>query len=281
MSDDTPKPPIPASDGRTDYPELGTESRAIWNAIATWWDDRIGDGNDFQRYLVEPATEALLGLEPGERVLDIGCGAGRFARRMASRGADVVAFDHSEVFIARARERAEGQAIDFRVLDAGDEADLETLDGQRFDKAVSTMALMDMPDLVPLFKRLPQLIKPDGCFVFTIVHPCFSSAATQAFAEMTESALGRLDTHSGIKVTRYLTSFAKQTEGIVGQPAVQYMFHRPLNVLFGYGFQNGFVVDGLLEPRFPVESPEPGLHWRNMPEIPPLLAVRMRHAAHD
>jgi 2-polyprenyl-3-methyl-5-hydroxy-6-metoxy-1,4-benzoquinol methylase len=274
--DDRRHLPARGASGRTDYPELSGENRAIWEAIAAWWDERIGHGNDFQRELVEPASEELLGIQEGDRILDIACGAGRFARRMAVLGADVLAFDHSEVFIGIARERSQGLKIEYRVLDAGDEKELETLNGATFDKAVCTMALMDMPDLVPLFKRLPSLLKPGGSFVFTVAHPCFSSAATQAFTEMHESALGRFESHTGIKITRYLTSFAKTTEGIVGQPRVQYMFHRPLNVLLGYGFQNGLVVDGLLEPRFPVELPEPGLGWKSMPEIPPLLAIRMR-----
>jgi SAM-dependent methyltransferase len=269
--------PGPPSAGRGDFPELSGENRAIWNANAAWWEERIGGGNDFQQFLVEPASEELLAIRPGERVLDIGCGGGRFACRVADLGARVVAFDHAEAFVALAHERSGDRAIDFRVIDAGDDNDLDQLSGLQFDKAVCTMALMDMPDIQPLFKRLPQLLRPDGAFVFTVSHPCFSSGGTQAFSEMTESLQGRLEAQSGIKVTRYLTSFAKKTEGIVGQPQVQYMFHRPLSVLLGYGFQHGFVVDGLLEPRLPIDQPEAGLNWRNMPEIPPLIAVRMRN----
>jgi hypothetical protein len=44
----------------------------------------MGDsGNDFQRLLVAPASERLLNLGPGEMVLEIACGNGVFALRMA------------------------------------------------------------------------------------------------------------------------------------------------------------------------------------------------------
>ena len=81
------------------------ENRRIWDANAHWWDDRIGDGNDFQTLLIEPATERLLAVSSEDVILDIACGAGRFARRMAELGASVVAFDHSANFIERARAR--------------------------------------------------------------------------------------------------------------------------------------------------------------------------------
>ena len=78
------------------------EAVEIWDDISEWWDDKIGDGNTAQDYLIEPTRERLLGLRPGQRVLDIACGAGRFTRRMADKGAEITAVDHSAKFIERA-----------------------------------------------------------------------------------------------------------------------------------------------------------------------------------
>ena len=101
-----------------DFAEYTDRTREVWDRLAEWWDDRIGDGNPTQELLLEPNTERMLELQPGERVLDIACGAGRFARRMAALGAEVVAFDHSDRFIARARQRTTEYAdrIDYRVI---------------------------------------------------------------------------------------------------------------------------------------------------------------------
>ena len=46
--------------------DLNEETRSIWNQNASFWDDRMGDGNDFQRILIGPASERLLNLQPGE-----------------------------------------------------------------------------------------------------------------------------------------------------------------------------------------------------------------------
>ena len=160
-----------------DFPEHVEENRRIWNANARWWDDRIGEGNDFQTLLIEPATERLLNVTSGDTILDVACGAGRFARRMALLGAKVIAIDTSTEFIARARERTPADtSIDYRLLDAASTYDLLSLDGNHLTKAVCTMALMDMPEIVPLFRALGTLLPRDGAFVFSVTHPCFHSA---------------------------------------------------------------------------------------------------------
>jgi 2-polyprenyl-3-methyl-5-hydroxy-6-metoxy-1,4-benzoquinol methylase len=261
-----------------DFPEHVDENRRIWNANARWWDDRIGDGNDFQTLRIEPATERLLNVSAEDTILDVACGAGRFARRMASLGARVVGIDTSSEFIARARERAATDvSIDYRLLDAAKADDLQSLGADRFTKAVCTMALMDMPEIAPLFRALSRLLPRGGVFVFSVTHPCFHSAAIQRFAEMHEEDAGRHVIRTGVKVSSYLSPSVRKTEGIIGQPEPQFFFHRPISRLFEYGFDAGFVVDGIEEPGFPpVESPKAGVKWNDMPDIPPILVVRMR-----
>jgi hypothetical protein len=53
-------------------------------------------------------------------------------------------------------------------------------------------------------------------------------------------------------------------------------FHRPISTLFRFGFEAGFVVDGIEEPRFPGDQPRAGIRWHDMPDIPPVMVVRMR-----
>ena len=263
-----------------DFPEHVEENRRIWDANARWWDDRIGEGNDFQTLLIEPATERLLNVTSGDTILDVACGAGRFARRMASFGARVVAIDTSTEFIARARERTPADAsIDYRVLDAASTDALLSLDGNHFTKTVCTTALMDMPEIAPLFRALGTLLTSGGAFVFSVTHPCFHSATMQRFAEMYEDGPGRHVIRTGVKVSTYLSPSARKTEGIIGQPEPHFFFHRPLSRLLQHGFEAGFVVDGFEEPSFaPMETPKAGVKWNDMPDIPPILVVRMRRA---
>lgn len=264
---------------KSEFPEHRAENGRIWEANARWWDDRIGNGNEFQDLLIEPATERLLEVSDGEVVLDIACGAGRFARRMARLGARVVAFDASTRFIERARERTGDELrIEYHVIDAADSDRLLALGSGIFDKAVSTMALMDMPLIEPMLAALGGMLKPGGRFVFSITHPCFNAPGVQRYAEMYEESSGQHVIRTGVKVSSYRTPFARKGEGILGQPEPQYYYHRSLQVLLQACFRAGFVVDGIEEPGFPIGKAEASVRWSHMPEICPVLVVRTRVA---
>lgn len=267
-------------DHSPDFPEYDGETTRVWDTLAEWWDDKIGDGNEFQDYLIEPATERLLGLQSGERVLDIACGAGRFARRMAALGTTVLAIDHSKKFIKRAKERTTENAdkIEYRVVNATDKSALLLLGEKRFDAAVCTMALMDMSSIEPLVSTLPRLLKARGRFVFSVLHPAFNSGTAHLMAEEFYQD-GRLQQTSFIKITDYSKALAYMGTGILGQPEPQHYFHRPLNMLFTTCFKHGFVLDGMEEPTLPedmqIGSSSP-LNWKNIHSIPPVLVARMR-----
>ena len=115
--------------------------------------------------LIEPATERLLDVVAGDTILDAACGAGRFSRRMAELGARVVAFDYSAEFIARARDTSRDAAVEYHVVDAANVEGLLSLGSSRFTKAVCTMAIMDMPEIGPLFATLSRMLVPGGDLV--------------------------------------------------------------------------------------------------------------------
>ena len=253
--------------------------RGAWEKNAAWWDAYYKEGNDFHMTLIAPPTERLLGIEPGQTVLDVACGNGAFSRRMAELGAQVVAFDFSGAFIACAGERTLEHAdrIEYHVLDATDRDALLSLGEDRFEAAVCTMAVMDMEEIEPLAEVLPRLLAPGGRFVFSIMHPCFNNPSTRMSAEHEERD-GDVRTVRTVRIERYMTPFSAKGIGIVGQPVPQTYFHRPLHVLLEPFLRNGLVLDGLEETAFtdPANARGP-LSWDHYPEIPPVLVVRLRH----
>lgn len=261
--------------------EANEITRDAWNANAAYWDERMGDsGNDFVNQLIWPVAKELLALQAGETALDVGCGNGLYARRMAALGATVTAFDFAAEMIALAQKYTTEHAdrLDYQVLDATDEAALLTLGERRFDAALSTMAIMDIADIEPLFRALAQLLKPGGRFVFATAHPCFNSARSSHVIE-TADRDGKLESIHAIKISGYMTPQSAQGIAMVGQPKPQLYFDRPLHLLLRTGFDTGFVVDALEERVFDPESRKTSnpLWWGgDFHEFPPVLIVRMR-----
>ncbi len=267
-----------------DETALAHQVHEAWEKKAAFWDEKMGEGNAFQRVLIGPATERLLMVLPGETVLDVACGNGVFARRLAELGARVVAVDFSEKFVELARSRTEeagyGDAVEYLVADATDEEQMLALGEERFDAVVCNMALMDMPAIDPLMRALRRLLKPKGRFVFSVQHPAFNSNAVRLALEVEDRDGTLVETYS-VRVTGYLHVPPGKGAGMPGEPVAHPYFHRPLSELFGACFRAGFAVDGLEEPSFAKSedgsrSTATSLPWESFVGIPPVLVVRSR-----
>ncbi len=256
---------------------LNQEVHDIWNQNAPFWDDYMGEGNDFHKLLVSPATERLLNLQPDELVLEIACGNGAFARKMAQLGVHIIATDFSEQFIERAKARSiqYTDRLEYRVVDATNTEQLLALGQHRFDAIVCNMGIMDMATIEPLMNAVSKLLKSNvGRFVFSVMHPCFNNYSTLMLEE--EDHEGQIVETYAVKVATYLHMKPQKGLGISGQPVPHYYFHRPLHVLLGTAFNAGLVMDGLEEPAFDASSKSNRtLSWANFRDIPPVLTVRM------
>jgi len=266
-----------------DDSSLISESRATWDTNAEAWDKKINAGGGWQTTIIAPTVERMLDIQPDERVLDIACGNGHFSRRLLELGATVIASDFSPTLIELAKQRTtqHTERITYHVVDATDEAQLLALaepGNRRFDAAVCNMALMDMPAIEPLFRAVVKLLKPDGRFVFSVMHPCFNGLSIAMQPELPDYAA--VPTYA-IKVSRYLSHTVTKGLAIFEQPVEQYYWHRPLHVLFNSAFASGLIMDRLEEPKTTAAAPSAetpsknAFDWSNY-DMPPLLFARLR-----
>ena len=136
--------------------------------------------------LEEPQVAELLGPVSGLRVLDLGCGTGRHALRLAAAGANVTAVDFSEGMLARARDRAGGLPIDFRAHDLAQP--LPFADAS-FDRIICGLVLDHIPELAPLFAEMRRVCSPAGFAVISVMHPAMMLRGVEA--RFTDRTTGR------------------------------------------------------------------------------------------
>jgi 2-isopropylmalate synthase len=98
----------------------------------------------------------LLAPKPGERILDLGCGDGTLAAKMAEMGATVVGVDASSEMVRAARARG----LEAYVMSG----DALTFNGE-FDAVFSNAALHWMQDSRTVIAGVNAALKPDGRFV--------------------------------------------------------------------------------------------------------------------
>ena len=115
-----------------------------------------------------------LGVAPGDRVLDMGCGAGRHAFELYRRGTDVIAFDQdadelSQVADMFAAMRAEGEVPDGAEADVkqGDALQLPFADGE-FDRVVAAEVLEHIPEDEAAIVELVRVLRPGGTMAVTV-----------------------------------------------------------------------------------------------------------------
>jgi ubiquinone/menaquinone biosynthesis C-methylase UbiE len=257
----------------SDERSLHQEVRSAWDRLAGFWDDRMQAGETWQGNLIHPAVERLLALRPGERVLEIACGTGDFARRMAEVGTLVLAVDFSEGMLERAR--AHGGDVEYAYADATQEQELLKLgDEESFDAVVSNMAVMDMESIEPMVAAASRLLRPGGRFVLSILHPAFNSGNVRPTVELDPNG-DTTDVYS-VKVSSYGQPSTGKGVAVPGQPVQQWYFHRPLWLVLKPFFERSFALDGLEEPLLRPENARPGTPGYVYTELPGVLVARMR-----
>jgi ubiquinone/menaquinone biosynthesis C-methylase UbiE len=115
--------------------------------------------NEFKHRLLDQA-----GIEPGHRVLDLGCGTGTLAAMAKGRvpGAELVGLDGDPEVLARAREKTESEGLEVR-FDEGLSTELPYEDSS-FDRVLSTLFFHHLTgsDKRRTATELERVLRPGG-----------------------------------------------------------------------------------------------------------------------
>lgn len=115
-----------------------------------------------------------LGVQRGERLLDLGCGGGRHAFQAVRLGARVVALDAMATEVAQVRDTI-GAMVDAGEVRGDDEAGVVQGDALRlpfadasFDRVIASEVLEHIPDDDTAMAELSRVLRPGGTMAVTV-----------------------------------------------------------------------------------------------------------------
>ena len=122
------------------------------------WDAKLYDDKHSFVWEKGKGVVELLAPQPGERILDLGCGTGHLTAEIAAVGALTVGIDQSADMIAQARRQFPD--LRFEVCDAR-----EIPFTGEFDAVFSNAALHWIPEAEKVIRGVARALKPSGRFV--------------------------------------------------------------------------------------------------------------------
>ncbi|MEU4766395.1 class I SAM-dependent methyltransferase [Actinosynnema sp. NPDC023794] len=207
-----------------------------------------------------PALDRMLPPVAGASIVDLGCGTGALARRLADAGAaDVVAVDSSRRMLALATPHPRVRLL---------RADLDelALPACSADLVVSSLALHYVADYPGLVERVARWLRPGGRFVFSVEHPvCTAADPMTGWLRTEDGTVWPVDDYAreGSRTQRWII------EGVEKH-------HRRLTTLIGALLAAGLELTGIDEPvpsrAALADRPQLAEHLRR----PPLLVLAAR-----
>jgi len=148
------------------------DTRAAFDSVAADYDGPRGNNALIQDMRAEMWRWLDRTFPSPSRLLDIGCGTGLDAVRMAKLGHRVTATDFSPGMIARTRERADLEEVAARVRTLAIGAhELARIEGRScYDGAYSNLGPLNcIPDPAATARECARLVRPGGALVFTVI----------------------------------------------------------------------------------------------------------------
>ena len=215
-------------------------------------------------------TPALLALLPDltdKAVLDLGCGCGAHCAEFARRGARrVLGVDISAKMLETAKRENAAPRVEYRRMAMEDIGGLD----ERFDAAVSSLAIHYVEDYAALVRQVYALLNPGGVFIFSQEHPlntCFSGGERWTKDERGEKLFANVSNYSvdGERESRWFVDGVKK-------------YHRTFSSVLNGLTEAGFIVERLVEPVPDEDMQAAHPEHRDLLHKPDFLLVKARKA---
>jgi ubiquinone/menaquinone biosynthesis C-methylase UbiE len=174
----------------------GTKVSDSYNAWASQYDTNKNRTRDLEAL----ALQQMLGHQPFNSVLEIGCGTGKNTAWLSSRCAQLTAVDFSDEMLLVAKEKVQAKNVRFISADITEEWNFGQ---EKYDLVTFSLVLEHIDDLEKIFRKISTVIKPEGLVYIGELHPFKQYHGTKARFETSEG------THEVTCYTHHISDFTE------------------------------------------------------------------------
>ena len=205
-----------------------------WDASAEAWIESLKTGGDFSRVAVlDRPMLAVVHASGARRVLDVGCGEGRFCRMISETVPQVVGLDPTAWLLSEARKLGGAQYAQGRAEDM-------PFEDRDFDMVVSYLSLIDIPDNAAAIAEMARVVRPGGYVLIANLNSWVTAAQTKG-----RGVVRNKQGHSTMTVANYLTPhwYWAKWRGVKIKN-----WHRPVSQYMREALQAGLRLEDFQEP---------------------------------
>ncbi len=241
------------------------KGKNAWNPLAEWYSGWVGtEGSKYHQALAFPHTLDLLKLKKGDKLLDIGCGTGVFAKHVRDLEAEYFGIDISKKMILEAKKEFStfGKFTELDVLKMQPRGDFKP---EAFDAITFILSIQDMSDPEKVIAAASKLLKSGGKLVIFMKHSAFNIPRQSGWIVDEKRSL------TSRRVDRYLTPLDMPLVKKLGRQTVTtFHYHRPLGDYMEYLIKNNMDIYAFREIADTVSKD------KNVKEFPLFLAIGTR-----
>ncbi len=209
-----------------------------WNKLAEDYHKLISGGDFLKIHALDGVILDLLHDPKNKKILDAGCGQGYMAKKISDLGGNVIGVDGAEELIKIAKNTfKESQFLKFS---EGDLRNPLPFKSGEFDIVLANMALMDFDPINPAIKEFSRILKNQGIFIFSIIHPLMRGKLKKNLLEKI------LFKPPHLEISDYKTSIRKRWR-INKLPIETNVYHRPLENYVQLLKENNFYIKDIRE----------------------------------
>ena len=146
-----------------------------WNSMVEAYEQFTNKPSSYSLAIEWPAIKQLLPNIKNKKVLDLGCGTGRFSFLLETLfPAKVVGIDLSQQMLNKATEIGHNKQSSVEFI-KGDIENLTLIKDNSFDFVFSSTTLHYLPDLAKVIGEVSRVLVSGGVCILSVIHPVYTS----------------------------------------------------------------------------------------------------------